>query len=288
MNNFPFVGVPYGSNENNGVIYGLAAPILDDQYDYFPAEKSNEFVVPAVPASFAYASSVDGSSAATAYESEGDLFDIIEILAEESDNCEKVPVAIASEAEDGMVFSDNELIYEAFSYAVPVPEAQQVFEEQKKQYYEDDFALDCVAAFESMDMSGDDNKKQVEKQKSINVIAAQDIQLASNELFKVGTIDIDYLKSLHDAEEKRQRRKEAINRWQVKKNKRKSDIKRTVKNSVNSITDAVNSAAAACSTVLNARQKATAKRERENGKFKKAQVKWVSVTELFNTFDEFK
>jgi hypothetical protein len=218
---------------------------------------------------------------------DAELFDgIIEILGEENEPND-LAFAVLSEGDNAdFVFSDTEMVYQAYSYAVPEATVVDHSNDDKKFYsYDDDFAVDCVAAFESMDMSGD------EFETPVNAVVAEDCKVRSeenhinnssnNELFKVGNIDVDYLKSLHDAEEKRQRRKEAINRWKLKKNKRA--IQKAVLSGVSAVSDAVNSAAAAlqCSSVLNARQKATAQRKRENGKFKKAQVKWVSVTELF-------
>jgi hypothetical protein len=257
-------------------VYGY--PIEDDQYpDCYPLETQGYVVTSAAVACLS-ADVEEIQPFPIAYDSESDFFEgIIEILAD-TDTDKNVAIAsslspmafpVGSEANQDVFFSPGRPVYSAYScYAVPEATRIDEDEEEKKLYENFDFP---IAAFESMEMS--DTPPPTEENKPTN-----------GELFCVGTIDIDYLRSLHDAEEKRQRRKEAIDRWKVKKLKKKSVIK-AVKHSVNTFSEG---AAAACNTILNARQKATAKRERENGKFKKAQVKWVSVTDLFNSFDELK
>lgn len=249
-------------------VYGYVLDEQQFQQQQYPAQQG--YVVTA-------AVSCDQVEPVSAYDSDEFLEGMIEILAE-SDNeqnlqfVQSFPVANIESNNTESPFP-SETIYPAYScYAIP--EATRVEDHKNFDTDDFDFPVDCVAAFESMDMSDTPAPK------------SDDQKLAApNDLFCVGTIDIDYLRNLHDAEEKRERRKEAINRWKLKKLKRKSVIK-AVKQSVSTIQEG---AAVACNTLMNARQKATAKRERENGKFKKTKVQWVSVTDLFNsTFDDFK
>jgi hypothetical protein len=247
-----------------------------------------------------------------AYDSESEFFDgIIEILEAESDiekqrgnsffmaasSLSPVALPVASEAfEENLIFSDDELtmMYPTAAISYAVPEAKQVFyesEEEKKDFYDyDAFTVDCVTAFEGMDVSG----SEMTFPSANTIVSAEECKPASGELFEVGTIDVDYLRSLYGADDKKARRKESIDRWRAKKNKRKasSQVKKVVTSSVNSFSEA---AAAACNSLLNPlnpRQKATAKRQRENGKFRKAQVNWVSVTDLFSNcnsaYEDFK
>lgn len=116
-----------------------------------------------------------------------------------------------------------------------------------------------------------------------HVFAGGEVDEVHEKMFEVGVIDVDYLKTLSQtshigSDEKKLRRHEAINRWRMKKSK----IKHSIKNMNATITDA----ASACCSLLSARQKATAKRQRENGKFRKAQVKWVPVTDLFSSLSD--
>eukprot|EP01039_Chlorochromonas_danica_P004292 gene4292-4712_t len=59
--------------------------------------------------------------------------------------------------------------------------------------------------------------------------------------------------------------------------------KKKAETATSSSTSTSTAVTAAGSSSISARQLATAKRERENGKFKKARTKWVTVTELFKS-----
>lgn len=281
------VATGYVSNAppSGPVLYGFAVPPEQVQQYYSAGlQPTPGYVVAATNVACVPAEADELAPLPRLYDSESDFLDgIIDILGESDTDRKRMKLAPAYPIAEGNTnFSAQPVIPALSCYAVT--EATRIEDDEgiKTDYDIYDFPADCVAAFESMDMS--DNPPNANNTATYPIQVEPEKKAVASDLFCVGTIDIDYLKSLNDADEKRIRRKEAIDRWKLKKLKKKSVIK-AVKHSVTTFSEG---AAAACNTLLNPRQKATAKRERENGKFKKAQVQWVSVTVLFSTFDDFK
>lgn len=293
-----------GEDSNATITYGF--PVDDNCYGYIPAAEATTTTV-----CFG-----NNSSVGDVYAADSDFYDMIEILAHSSDSEAESPtlaaVVTAPIAMPVAASVDLNIVDSAptalLTYAIPAEE----------EYEKDKMLMDWEDCSKFDDGCDGSSYSYYQSYPVDTQLATATSASVYPTCFSTSTTAKDYhgmfefgagfLKDLEQIDdEKKIRRNEAIFRWQQKKQK-KTKIGVPVRTAEHSVyTSDVfpsqnNDAVPVPATFLphrtssnnlqvqsnqdsksskNARQEATARREREQGKFKKAQIKWVSVSELF-------
>lgn len=257
------------SNSSNfPIIYGF--PLDEQEHDFIPPQASAEYVLPSASAYQAtgaeFLENVNASIIPLMDSNE--LFDFIEIFAEDEEIYESaVEVAVtASPVAMPIASVQQSEVCSVYPFAVSEahyyePYSLDSIEEEKKEI--EFLSDDCVKAYPSQFL--EEEKQKVESYEQPIGAPIAEVLDSSNQEYPSKQFD---LSQSHSSEWKIKRRQEAIARWRLKKQKRKNAEKSKV------ILDVRPSS-------LNARQQAASKRVRENGKFKRNQIKWVAASDVF-------
>ncbi len=272
MNNFP-------------IIYGF--PLDEQDHDFIPAQASAEYVLPSASVSYPIQSQVaicENADAVIPYiDQNNDFFDIIEILAQEE--CyqsaiglpvDESPVAMPVAAVQHTDYYQGYNGYSGYTFAFPEDHVYASYtysiEEEKKgiEFLPDE----CVKVFgptftneQTLEAYGSSEMSQTVDE----VISPMLSNLQFEDNKSKDSTSIQCQTSNEDENSKEatsKRRAEALERSRLKKLNRK-----LMQNKIAVPTSS--------DSRPNARQQAAAKRVRENGKFKRNQIKWVTASDIF-------
>ncbi len=164
-----------------------------------------------------------------------------------------------------------------------VPEEQYFFDDEQKKLVTEE----CVEAVATLYCNSSFSDKPIKDEEGFECMEAFNESVIAN--LNILTNKVTHRQgilkqsvpttTISSIQWKAERRKEAIIRWKAKRFKRK-EVEKSSKVSLQTANMDLDANQNGCWKPLNARQQAAAKRIRERGKFKKAQIKWTSVTEL--------
>lgn len=249
------------------IIYGF--PLDEQEQDSFPTHASAEYVLPSASVSFPYTPAgaefcENVNASIIPFMDSNEFFDFIDIMAQEEEVVYQNAVEVAVTASPvAMPIASLQPSEVCSAYPFAVTEAQYYApysygtEEEKKEI---EYLPDaCVQVFPPC--------SEIEKEKvdSFESVFGAPIQAKMDETKDLNTIELEIDRT---AEWKLKRRQEAIARWRLKKQKRKNLL------DVGKISIDIRPSS------LNARQQAASKRTRENGKFKRNQIKWVTASNV--------